>query len=210
MNRWFDRLPIIGSIIPGKIVLSFLMLLFAVFTQAFFKNFESSLCIVAMGFSFLGDVALNHKKDHSKQTKNDLIIGGIAFVLAHMFYCATYFQKIQAKGYQLWNFGACVALAILGFITVAMLITRSTTMNSNLYILGLAYLWLTGVNYTTIFSYAYSVKSIESLVALGGLMFLASDVIIGLEKFSGLKSGLARELVWWLYPIGQIIIIAIA
>lgn len=69
-------------------------------------------------------------------------------------------------------------------------------------------LWITGINYTTIFSFSFSAKSIQSLASLGGILFLASDAIIGFEKFLGLRSKLARGLVWWLYPIGQIILIS--
>ena len=207
MNRWFDNLPIIGNLIPGKIVFSFLMLLFAIFKQFFLKNV---FCVLAMSFSFIGDIALNHKKNHDEQSKIDFIIGGISFIIAHIFYCITYFQKILINNYHLWNLGAYIAIIILILITVYMLTRANLSQSLKLLIFGLVYLWITGLNYITIFSYAYSAKSIKYLVAIGGLMFLASDVIIGLEKFSGLKSKIAREFVWWLYPIGQTILIAFA
>ena len=210
MNRWFDNLPIIGNFIPGKIVLSFLMLLFAIFLHIFFKDSKSSFCILAMSFSFIGDIALNHKQTHDEQSNKDFIVGGISFILAHMFYCITYFQKIQINHYKLLNFGAFISVTILIAVTIFMLIKLNSNSPLVLSLFGFVYLWLTGINYISIFSYAYSVKSIESIAALGGLMFLASDVIIGLEKFLGMKSKFVRELVWWLYPIGQIIIIAIA
>lgn len=208
MNRWFNNLPIIGNLISGKIVLSFLMLLFAIFMQVFIKNLENVFCIFAMLFSFLGDIALNHKQNHDEQTKKDFIIGGISFILAHVFYCIAYFTKIKINCYSLWNFGAIFAITILIVFTVIIFITANSM--KPLFLFGILYLWLTGINYVAIFSYSYSVKSLESIAALGGFMFLTSDIIIGLENFSGLKSKLARELVWWLYPIGQIILISIA
>lgn len=211
MNRWFNRLPLIGNKIPSKITLSFLILIFATTLAFIFNSIDRTICFFAMLFSFIGDIALNHNPNHSNQTKKDFIIGGIAFIFAHMLYCYSYYQKMSINGYTFINFGSVFTVCLLALITVIMIYVKFKSGNfTKLFIFGIAYLWITGINYTTIFSYAYSEKSIESIVILGGLMFLASDLIIGLEKFFGLRSKLARELVWWLYPIGQIIIIAIA
>ena len=166
-----------------------------------------------MIFSFIGDIALNHNKDHSKQSKKDFILGGIAFVVAHIFYCLTYYWKIKVNNFVVWNIGAIFAIIILLLVTVIMLKVRilgGYKNNNKLFSFGIAYLWITGINYTTILSYSYSVKSIGSFAALGGLMFLASDIIIGVEKFFDYRSEFARELVWWLYPIGQILLIIMA
>ncbi len=213
MNRWFDNLPIVGKKIPGKISLSFLMLLYAFVLFVVIKSHDRLLCLIAMTFSFIGDVALNHNRDHSKQTNRDFILGGIAFIAAHVFYCMTYSRKIAMHGFETFNPGAEFAVIILLLITAMMFfgtIATKRSFKNKLFYFGLLYLWLTGINYVTIFSYSYSVKGIESIAAVGGLMFLASDVIIGMEKFLKLKSKVARELVWYLYPIGQLILITMA
>jgi len=211
MNRYFDRLPIVGGKVPGKITLSFLMLVFAVVLATIFQTVDRNICIFAMLFSFIGDIALNHNTDHSKQTKKDFLIGGIAFIVAHLLYCICYSKKMMLHGFTFLNPGSTFVVLALLVVTAALLYFKSKTKDfSKLFWFGVAYLWITGINYTTIFSYGYSIKSFESLAILGGIMFLASDLIIGLEKFFGLKSKLARELVWWLYPIGQILIIAMA
>lgn len=214
MNRWFDRLPFLGDRIPGKITLSFLMLLLAIVLRLCFYTFDRSICVLAMVFSFCGDIFLNHNKDHTKQTKIDLILGGIAFVAAHLCFCLAYYQKTKINNFPILNNGAILAVGILIVITIIMLMRFSEkdkqSKDNKLFAFGIVYLWLTGINYTTIFSYAYSIRSMESIAAIGGLLFLSSDIIIGCEKFLGLKSKLARELVWWLYPIGQIILIIMA
>ena len=209
MNRWFDNLPIIGNKIPGKITLSFLMLIFAISMYLIFRTEDRAICVLAMAFSFAGDIALNHKKNHNEQSKKDFIIGGIFFIVAHICYCMAYYRKILNNNYLLFNIGSIVVISILVALTIT-IIVLNVSKNIKLLIFAITYLWITGINYCAIFSYAFSATSLESIVAIGGLMFLASDVIIGLEKFSGLKSELARELVWWLYPLGQIILIAIA
>ena len=94
MNRWFDNLPIIGKRIPGKITLSFLMLIFAISMYLIFRTVDRAICVLAMAFSFTGDIALNHRKNHNEQSKKDLIIGGIFFIVAHICYCMAYYRKI--------------------------------------------------------------------------------------------------------------------
>ena len=211
MNRYFDRLPIVGGKVPGKITLSFMMLVFSVVLAAIFQTIDRNICIFAMLFSFIGDIALNHNADHSKQSKKDFLIGGIAFIVAHLLYCICYSKKMMLRGFTFINPGAIFVVLSLFVVTAVLLYFKSKTKDfSKLFWFGVAYLWITGINYTAIFSYGYSVKSYESLAILGGIMFLASDLIIGLEKFFGLKSKLMRELVWWLYPLGQILIIAMA
>ena len=212
MNRLFDKLPVVGEKIPGKITLSFLMLILAVIMELTFKTSDRLICVFAMFLSFIGDIALNHNRDHTKQSKKDFLLGGITFIVAHIFYCIAYYKKITVNNYTIFNVGSVFAVILLLAITVIIFLKMFLTQKecNSLFWFGIVYLWLTGINYTTIFSYAYSIKSIESLSAFGGILFLASDVIIGLEKFLGLKSTIARELVWWFYPIGQIILIIMA
>ena len=209
MNRWFDKLPLIGGKIPGKITLSFIMFLFSVGLYSIFKTTDRGFCIIAMLFSFIGDISLNYNPNHDKQSKKAFIVGGIAFIFAHIFYCITYYQKIMENKFELFNMGSIFAIAVLVFVTVLAMVLNQQS-SSKLFAFILIYIWVTGINYITIFSYAFSAKSIESLIILGSLLFLTSDVIIGLEKITGLKSKIARELVWWFYPIGQIILIAMA
>ena len=212
MNRFFDNMPLIGNKIPGKITLSFLMLLYAAMLFAVSGSVDRRFCLIAMLFSFVGDVALNHTREHEKQSIRDFVIGGLAFIVGHIFYCITYYTKIQIAGFKTFNQGSIFAIAILIMISIVMILKNASMSKSidKLFLFGFLYLWITGINYITIFSYAHSVKSVESLAALGGLMFLVSDVIIGFEKFFNLRSPIARELVWWLYPLGQILLITMA
>ena len=207
MNRVFDRLPVIGGVIPGKITLSFLMLIFALSMQVIFPTIDRILCVFAMLFSFLGDVTLNYKKTDRKHASRDLVLGGILFVVAHMFYCNAYYLKIKANNYKLLNLGFLMAVVMICVMTCFFMSKLEHVKHPKLFLFGITYLLLTGVNYVTIFSYSYSARSIA---AIGGVLFLASDIIIGFERFLDYRSPIARELVWWLYPAGQIILIAMA
>ena len=210
MNRWFDNFPILGKYLPGKIILSFFMLLLAVLLAVFIKTSDRIICIFAMLFSFIGDFAMNYPSFRKNNPKKSLILGGIAFIIAHLFYFYIFFTKIQENNFSFFNSGATFAILLLMFITFFMLIKTKSNRRSKLFYFGILYLWITGINYIAIFSYASSVKSIESLAFLGGLLFLTSDVIIGCEQFIHLRSKIARELVWWFYPLGQIILIIMA
>ena len=71
------------------------------------------------------------------------------------------------------------------------------------------YTMILGMNLSIIFSFSYVSESFERamLASIGVLLFFISDLFIGLETFLGVKSKTIRELVWWFYPIGQILII---
>ncbi len=208
MNRLFDKLPFIGKIIPGKISLSFLMVSLSICLFLIFKTYDRALCVLALFFSFSGDLLLNNKQIPSKQRKSSLILGATSFTLAHIFFFFAYLNKIMENNYYYFNKGVILAFLIL--LSLTFFLIFSTNNPSNLFVIGLIYLWITGINYITIFSYSFSAQHLVYLPAFGGMLFLISDVIIGLENFSTLKSRLARELIWWLYPIGQILIIIFA
>ena len=204
MNRFFDNMPLIGNKIPGKITLSFLMLIYAIVLFVAEGSIDRRFCLIAMLYSFVGDVALNHTREHEKQSLRDFVIGGVAFIIGHIFYCITYYTKIQIAGFKTFNQGSIFAIAILIMISIVMFL-KNASMSKKI-----DKLFLFGDHHPVGLQLPDSAKSAESLAALGGLLFLASDVIIGFEKFFKLKSPLARELVWWLYPLGQILLITMA
>ncbi len=210
MNRWFDRFPILSKYVSGKVILSFFILILSVMMFFIFRTSDMKLCFYPMAFSFIGDFALNFSPDIEKRPKEWFLVGGASFVVAHVFYCFAYGTKCAEKGFPAFGTGAIVMAAIMVAITIYFIVKAKETRKSGIFFLGMLYLWITSINYMVVFSYSISVKSIESLALIGGLLFLASDVIIGLEQLTGLKSKLARELVWWFYPIGQIILVIMA
>ncbi len=210
MNRWFENFPILGKYFPGKIVLSILMLLLSLLMVVIFPSFDRLLCLFALFFSVFGDFCLNYTPNNRKVTKEGFIVGGVSFIFAHLVFSFAYYFKIDQHGFELVNVGFYTAIVILVLVSAYLIVKSKKRRDHDIFVFGLLYLWMTGINYAIIFSYAFSVKSIESLAMLGGLSFLASDVIIGCERILDYHSKLARELVWWLYPIGQIIMILMA
>ena len=69
MNRWFDNIPFISKYIPGKIILSILMLLLSIILAITIKSIDRTICIFAMFFSFIGDIVLNYPSKKEDTTK---------------------------------------------------------------------------------------------------------------------------------------------
>jgi uncharacterized membrane protein YhhN len=210
MNRWLDNFPYIGKKLSGKIVLSLLLLLLSGALRFFNGTVTRRLCAFGMFLSFLGDYILNYNSEIRGQSRLDFLYGGFCFIVAHLFYFATYFTKIFINKYRLFNLGMVFGIVLLALIVISIIKNKTVEKESFAFKYGLVYLWLTGVDFWVIFSYAYSARPIGYFAMLGGLLFLASDVIIEYEKVCGLKSKHARELVWWFYPIGQFLLIIMA
>ena len=208
MNRWFDNFPLLGKYASGKVILSGFMVLLSLVMLAIFGTGHRLLCVVAMLFSFIGDYVLDYNSSHGNKSLKLFATGGFAFIIAHFVYFWAYCTKIKTHGFSFFNSGVVIAVLILALTTLVITAKAQNTRGTKLFYFCLAYLWLTGINYMAVFSYAVSINNLECLAMLGGLSFLASDVIIGCERLLGVRSKFAREMVWWLYPIGQILLIA--
>ena len=70
------------------------------------------------------------------------------------------------------------------------------------------YLAVIGTNLAAAFSYAWAQRKtnpLTFLAAAGAALFFASDFIIGLGMMVRITKW--DYLIWWLYPIGQILLI---
>jgi len=80
-----------------------------------------------------------------------------------------------------------------------------------IYPLAVPYLVIITANCAVIFSYtwgAFPSRSLSLLAASGALSFFLSDAIIGLSRLVHIHR--FNGLIWWLYPIGQILLIIAA
>lgn len=212
MNRLFDRIPVLGKLVTGKIILSFLMLVFAFVMSLAVKGLDRTVAFYGMLFAFGGDLLLNFRCD--KKSAVRFALGAASFAIAHLCYTFAYCYKMWQQKLLVLNEGLVIAFVLLVITTITVLgiaaMERRIKMEG-LFFMGIGYLWITGLDYMIISAYGWSVKDLSGVIAIiGAWSFFASDLIIGAEKFFGLKSKIARELVWWLYPLGQIMIIAMA
>lgn len=205
LSRVLARVPLINN--KTKILISISLVVLALgLCIAFPNEFDRRICLIAMLFSFIGDVCLNcmplNKRPHKL-----LYTGAFFFMIAHLVYASAYTFLIHNAGKEFITPGAYIAYAIMAIIflvsIVCIYITRTTT-KFPMIIVFLLYLTIVSMNFITICSYSYS---FGALSFIGAASFLISDYIIGIETIFKIKSDTLRKLVWIFYPIGQILIL---
>lgn len=204
MNRyfaWFGQ--------PGAFVLTLLLSLFALIMALRRPQLDRWLCFIAMAFSSIGDIFLMRYGGLQRYFPNYFVIGAASFAVAHLFYAAAYRTLARRKGHSFLN-GGVVPAALLA-VGCAVYFTRICIRRNDFgdYPLCMAYLVVIALNCAVVLSYAWAEfrkRPVAILAAAGALSFLISDLFIGL----GVLAGNYRfdHLIWWYYPIGQILLIA--
>ena len=191
--------------LKGALVLTMLLSLSALGSAMVFPSTARWLCFAAMLMSSVGDIFLMHFRAIEKNIPNYFIFGAAFFMLAHVLYTACFGVKIRANGAAYFNGGAIIALVIAAACLIYFV---SICQNKSQLPLAMVYLAIITLNCMTVFSYAWSSgmgRPLGLIAAVGALSFLASDLIIGF----GLLASIHRYdwLIWWLYPIGQALLI---
>lgn len=205
LSRVLAKIPLINN--KTKILISIsLVVLALVLCTAFPNEFDRRICLIAMLFSFIGDICLNCMPINKRPHKL-LYTGAFFFMIAHLVYASAYTFMIHNTGKEFVTPGAYIAYAIMVIIflvsIICIYITRTTT-KFPMIVVFLLYLTIVSMNFITICSYSYSFKSLSFI---GAASFLISDYIIGIETIFKIKSNTLRKLVWIFYPIGQILIL---
>lgn len=203
--RLLDSIPLISN--KTKIKISISLLIFA-FIVCIFRSgsIDSKICLVAMFFSSLGDIALNCKPIE-KRSHTLLYIGAFFFMIAHLIYASAYYLLIQGASLSFANPGMYIAMSIMILIFIVSVISirkGKKSMKHSMIFVFMMYMIMISINFITIYSYSWNFKAISFI---GATSFLISDYIIGIETVFKIKSNLLRKLVWIFYPIGQILII---
>jgi uncharacterized membrane protein YhhN len=185
------------------------MSLFAIILALLFPAADHFLCMAAMLISTVSDIFMMDFRSLSKYFPNYFVIGVLFFMIAHLVYSTAFVYLIITRGYSLINAGFFCAAALIAaaFVMFTYLTVKTGCFRFGMYILSVVYLIIIGVNCCAIFSIAYSAKGPALLAAAGALSFFISDAIIGLDRLAGITSSLLDELIWWFYPIGQILIL---
>ncbi len=197
--RWFG--------LPGALVLTTLLSALALLRALLNPTPIRWVCFAAMVFSSIGDVFLARLKILTARVKNFFVIGSSFFMVSHLLYALCYGMKSAALGVPVWNIGAAAALllgAAAAFVLISLGIRNKNTKKLPLV---LVYLFVILINCASVFSYAWSCKpNPASVICSAGIFsFLLSDLIIGLNLTAKLHR--YDALTWWLYPIGQILLI---
>ena len=198
---------------PGTIMLSSLLSLTAVLLAFSFRTKDRWLCMAAMLLSTAGDIFMDNFMDiGSKIPIPPFFVGAAFFICAHIVYIFVYRTLIRQNGYALVNPGFWAAIVFIlacGVLVIAKSLSGGTV-NWGMMALCVVYMCIIGTNCAFISSFAWSVKSIRSLAALGAVSFFISDLIIGYNVLVGYPGDAIWGLIWWFYPIGQFFMILCA
>lgn len=158
---------------------------------------------VGMAFGLLGDLIMAHLIP----TPNRLIFGILAFGLGHLAYIVGFIQTAAVTGLrnpltQQWLWLAYLA-AVVVLWAVAV---RSPHMPPALNYAALIYAGLIGVMAGC--AAGLAVQDARFLLpALGGILFLASDLILGNHEFRKRSWPGVQDVIWTTYILGQALII---
>lgn len=200
--RWFG--------LPGRLVLSVLMSLYAIILAITVISTGALLCMLAMLLSTLGDIILmDYKPITGKLPASGFTAGAIAFAAAHCVYTAAYVTRIKALGSSYINIGFYIGIALFACSVITLFLLKSGNKKDigKMLLLGICYLALISTNCTTVFSYGISRGGVGYLAIAGAVSFFISDFFIALDKIGGIKLKHRTDIIWWFYPIGQILLL---
>lgn len=194
--------------LPGSLPLTGLMSLLAVVLALAFPTQARWLCAAAMILSSVGDIFLMHLPVIEKNIPHYFYIGAGFFMAAHMLYALCYARLIRQSGAAIFNPGAAILLVIAAVMAAWFILSARARGRMDQLPLILVYIALISLDCMMVFSYAWSqgmTNPLAILAAAGAVSFFLSDLIIGLGIVMGVKD--YDHLIWWLYPIGQILMI---
>jgi len=194
--------------LPGALPLTGLMSLLALILALAFPTPARWLCFAAMLLSSVGDIFLMHLPVIERNLSNHFYYGAASFMVAHVLYALCYALLIRQSGAAILNPGAVIMIMIAAVLAAWFIFTACAQGRTGQLALILVYIVMIALSCMTVFSYAWS-QGFSNLLALlaaaGAVSFFVSDLFIGL----GMVTGVTRydHLIWWYYPIGQILLI---
>ncbi len=197
---------------PARMLLSLSLVLAAVimwFGHLGRIEVYSQWVAFGMAASFVGDLIMARLI----RLPNRLIGGMVAFGIAHGLYIAAYVRTIRTisalEPYSRFDTGLLVGLVVYGLITFFgwWFLIRNPQKGTVINVGALVYgLWIS-VMASFALALAVALGGAFWLTALGGLLFVCSDFIIGMTDIHGFSLKNANDWVWLTYVAGQMGII---
>lgn len=200
--RWFG--------LPGALVLTTLLSLFALALVCLCPSLPRWLCAAGMLCSSLGDILLmNYRPITDRLPFRGFTAGACAFMAAHGCYIAAFASAAARRG-SLRTPAILAGVLLFAALLAVLLILyrRNPKAKRGRTLLCVVYLAVISTCCTAVFTFACHRGPIGLLSAAGALLFLASDTIIGFGQVGGLRIPHAGDWIWWLYPLGQALLIS--
>ncbi len=196
------RLPLVARMLLSA---SLVVAAFVIWQSGARQATYAQWVMFGMLASFIGDLIMARLIP----LPNRLIGGMVAFGIAHALYITAYVQTIQANGAMLLNSGLFLGFGFYAVVSIGgwWLLIRNPQKGTAINIGALVYgLWIS-VMASFALALATAVGGAFWLTALGGLLFVVSDFIIGVTDIRGISLKNANDWVWLTYVAGQMGII---
>ncbi|NLD87532.1 MAG: hypothetical protein GX633_04665 [Clostridiales bacterium] len=196
--------------LPGAFVLTCIMSFFAFLLAIIIRTPDRWLCFAAMVFSSMGDVVLMNFKGIVNGIKfPSFYIGAALFIVAHILYSVAFGTMIKSSGHTFFNTGVVLGILLFlsSFVYFLVMYKKSKGVPHATLVMVVVYLLVISTLCTIVFSHAFSSGGIGIISALGALSFFVSDFFIGLGILNTPNAPKLGELIWWFYPIGQILLL---
>lgn len=140
---------------------------------------------------------------------NRLIGGMVAFGIAHALYITAYVQTIGALDAAVLNSGFWLGAGFYGVVSIVgwLVLIRNPNKSASINIGALLYGTWIGLMASFALALAVVIGGVFWLTALGGLLFIASDFMIGVTDIRGIRIANANDWIWLTYVAGQMGII---
>ena len=206
MNEYFACFGL-----PGSFVLTGLLSLFSLLLALFAGGVDRWICFAAMVLSSVGDIFLMNFKHLSLRFPNYFVIGAVFFMLSHLVYASAFCCLNRSFGYAPKGVGLYtgIAVALAALVFFLSLMARSGRLNAYNLAIAVVYLAVISVNMCSVFNFTFHAAADghpwRLLSAVGMFSFFLSDCFIGLNMLGGISR--YGHLIWWYYPIGQILLL---
>ena len=193
---------------PFRMVLSLLLLIAAFVT---WQNSGRLMAVYGqwvffgMFASFIGDLIMARLIPFP----NRLIGGMLAFGIAHALYITAYIQTIGALDAAVLNSGFWLGVGFYGIVSIVgwLVLIRNPDKSVSINLGALVYGAWIGLMASFALALAVVIGGAFWVTALGGLLFIASDFIIGVTDIHGIQIGNSNDWIWLTYVAGQMGII---
>lgn len=198
-----------GSSNP-TLTLSLYLVILALVLAVVFRTLPRTIRAFAMAVSFAADLMLGQYPPFLTLTGGySFPLGAVMFMAAHLLYFTSYVLLIRESGKRVFNPGFFVGCAVtLGaIIALTVLYFQNPLADPGMLLLGIAYGLVIGTLCTAVCTHAFIKKGIAFASMAGILSFMASDMVIGLSRIGGVSFYNSGEIIWFFYPIGQLLIL---
>jgi uncharacterized membrane protein YhhN len=181
-----------------KTAASVMFVLVAVSLQTGAKEPYFTLILVGLCFALVGDVLLIF----TDRSSSFLAWGMVCFLITHLLYIAALFSKAALSIYDIAFFAALIVIAAAFFSLRGV---RFKKLHPAVYVYAVVLCAMAARSLSVSFSSQVS-ETFAVIIALGGVLFLISDVLLAIESFGGRLAKTVGMLSTFTYYASQILI----